>query len=116
VNVVGLSSTSYDALVSVTQAAIRAGGKLSALLAFFAVAAVAIAGGATKQQINAFQSLPANLAISPLDQKTRLYAKDKGKQVLLASFFKQDRDIITWKQVPDVVKNATLAAEDVRFY
>jgi membrane peptidoglycan carboxypeptidase len=124
-----LASTSYDALVSVTQAALRAGGKLSALLAFFAVAAiagtliacvitpaVAIAGGATKQQINAFQNLPANLDITPLDQKTRIYAKSKGKDVLLASFFSQNRDVLTWDQVPAVVKNATLAAEDVRFY
>ncbi|MGT2427334.1 transglycosylase domain-containing protein [Amnibacterium kyonggiense] len=115
--------------MSVTQAALRAGGKLSALLAFFAVAAiagtliacvitpaVALAGGATKQQINAFQSLPSTLDITPLDQKTRMYAKSNGKEVLLASFFDQDRDILTWDQVPDTVKNATLAAEDVRFY
>jgi membrane peptidoglycan carboxypeptidase len=113
----------------VTQAALRAGGKLSALLAFFAVAAiagtliaclvtpaVAIAGSATKQQITTFQSLPANLEITPLDQKTRIYAKSKGKQVLLASFFNQNRSVITWADVPQTVKNATLAAEDVRFY
>lgn len=112
-----------------TQAALRAGGKLSALLAFFAVAAiagtliacvitpaVAIAGGATKQQITAFQSLPSTLDITPLDQKARIYAKSGTKQVLLASFFEQDRDIVTWDQIPDTVKNATLAAEDVRFY
>lgn len=122
-------ATSYDALVSVTQAALRAGGKLSALLAFFAVAAiagtliaclitpaVAIAGSATKQQITTFQSLPGSLDITPLDQKTRIYAKSKGKDVLLASFFNQNRDIITWDDVPATVKNATLAAEDVRFY
>jgi membrane peptidoglycan carboxypeptidase len=124
-----VSATSYDAVVSPTQAALRVGGKLSSLLAFFAVAAVAgtliacvvtpavaIAGSATKQQINAFQSLPSSLDITPLDQKTRIYAKSKGKQVLLASFFNQNRDVIKWADVPDTVKNATLAAEDVRFY
>jgi membrane peptidoglycan carboxypeptidase len=113
----------------VTQAALRAGGKLSALLAFFAVAAiagtliaclvtpaVAIAGSATKQQITTFQSLPSSLDITPLDQKTRIYAKSGKKQVLLASFFRQNRDIIKWADVSDTVKNATLAAEDVRFY
>ncbi len=123
------SATSYDALVSVTQAALRAGGKLSALLAFFAVAAiagtliaclvtpaVAIAGSATKQQITTFQSLPGNLDITPLDQKARIYAKSGKKQVLLASFFSQNRDIVKWEDVPQTVKNATLAAEDVRFY
>jgi membrane peptidoglycan carboxypeptidase len=124
-----VSATSYDALVSAIQAALRAGGKLSALLAFFAVAAiagtliacvvtpaVAIAGSATNQQINAFQSLPGSLDITPLDQKTRIYAKDKGKTVLLASFFSQNRDVVKWQDVPKTVKNATLAAEDVRFY
>ncbi|MBW4041747.1 MAG: transglycosylase domain-containing protein, partial [Acidobacteria bacterium] len=115
--------------MSVIQAAVRAGGKLSSLLAFLAVAAVAgtliacvitpavaIAGGVTKQQIDAFQSLPANLDITPLEQKARIYAKDNGKDVLLASFFSQDRDVLAWDEVPAVVKNATLAAEDVRFY
>ncbi|WP_147392060.1 transglycosylase domain-containing protein [Amnibacterium setariae] len=115
--------------MSVTQAALRAGGKLSALLAFFAVAAiagtliaclvtpaVAIAGSATGKQIDAFQSLPENLEITPLDQKARIYAKSKGKQVLLASFFNQNRDVVKWDDIPKTVKDATLAAEDVRFY
>lgn len=112
-----------------TQAALRAGGKLSALLAFFAVAAiagtliacvitpaVAIAGTATKQQITTFQSLPSSLDIAPLDQKARIYAKSKGKDVLLASFFSQNRDVVQWADIPETVKEATLAAEDVRFY
>ena len=112
-----------------TQAALRAGGKLSALLAFFAVAAIAgtliacvltpvaaIAGSATKQQITTFQSLPSSLDITPLDQKARIYAKSGKKQVLLASFFRQNRDIVKWDAIPETVKEATLAAEDVRFY
>ena len=78
--------------------------------------AIALTGVGAKNGIGLFQNLPAKLAITPLDQKTRLYAKDNGKQVLLASFFNQDRDVLTWSQVPAVVKNATLAAEDVRFY
>ena len=115
--------------MTVTQAALRAGGKLSTLLAFFAVAAiagtlvaslvtpvVAIAGGGVKQQIDVFQKLPSSLDITPLDQKTRVYAKEKGKQVLLASFFSQNRDVVKWDAVPDTVKNATLAGEDIRFY
>jgi membrane peptidoglycan carboxypeptidase len=125
----GVRTTSYDAQVTAIQAALRAGGKLSALLAFFAVAAiagtliacvvtpaVAIGGSATKQQITAFQQLPGSMAITPLDQKTRIYAKSQGKNVLLASFFLQDRDVLKWADVPTTVKNATLAAEDVRFY
>ena len=115
--------------VSASTNLLRAGGRLSALIGFFAVAAiagtliacivlpgVAYAGSTATKQIDAFQSLPSSLSITPLDQKSRLYAKDGKKQVLLASFFDQDRDVLTWDQVPQTVKNATLAAEDVRFY
>ena len=115
--------------MSVSQAALRAGGKLSAVLAFFAVAAiagtlvaclitpaVAIAGSGVKQQITVFQSLPSNLDITPLDQKARIYAKSKGKDVLLASFFNQNRDVIQWEDVSKTVKDAALAGEDIRFY
>ena len=46
-----------------------------------------------------------------------MHSVDLGrKQELLASFFNQNRDIIKWDAVPETVKNATLAAEDVRFY
>ena len=41
VRAVAVRATSYDAQVTAIQAALRAGGKLSALLAFFAVAAIA---------------------------------------------------------------------------
>lgn len=115
--------------MSATQAFLRAGGRLSALLAFFAVAAIAgtliacivtpgiaLAGTTASKQISAFQNLPGDLEISPLDQKTRIYAKSKGKEVLLGSFFAQNRDTVTAAQVPDTVKKAAIAAEDVRFY
>ena len=115
--------------MSATRAFLTAGSKLSALVAFFAVAAIAgtliacvitpgiaIAGTAAKNQIGAFQNLPSNLEIGALDQKSRMYAKAKGKDVLLASFFNQNRDIIKMDQVPDTVKNATIAGEDIRFY
>ncbi|MFD1720737.1 transglycosylase domain-containing protein [Amnibacterium endophyticum] len=108
---------------------LSAGSRLSALLGFFAVAAVAgtliacvltpgiaLAGTAAKQQIGAFQDLPSNLEITPLDQKTRMYAMDGKKRVLLASFFNQNRESVKWDDVPATVKNATIAGEDVRFY
>ncbi len=115
--------------MSATQAFLRAGGRLSALLAFFAVAAIAgtliacivtpgiaLAGTTASKQISAFQSLPSDLEITPLDQKTRIYAKARTKQVLLASFFAQNRDIVKADQVPDTVRKAAIAAEDVRFF
>lgn len=61
-------------------------------------------------------ALPSDLKIAKLQQKTQIYAKKNGKNVLLASFYTQNRDVITWDQVPASVKNATLGAEDPRFF
>ncbi len=61
-------------------------------------------------------ALAADLKIAKLQQKTQIYAKQNGKDVLLASFYTQNRAVITWDQVPASVKNATLGAEDPRFY
>jgi membrane peptidoglycan carboxypeptidase len=63
-----------------------------------------------------FAALPADLKFTHLQQKTEIYAKDGTKNVLLASFYNQNRDVIKWADVPATVKNATLAAEDPRFY
>ena len=59
-------------------------------------------------------ALSNDLKIAKLQQKTEIYAKKHGKDVLLASFYVQNRDVITWDQVPASVKNATLGAEDPR--
>ena len=61
-------------------------------------------------------ALSSDLKIAKLQQKTQIYAKKNGKNVLLASFYMQNRDVITWDQVPASVQNATLGAEDPRFY
>jgi membrane peptidoglycan carboxypeptidase len=61
-------------------------------------------------------ALSDDLKITNLQQKTQIYARKGGKPVLLASFYAQNRDVITWDDVPDSVKNATLGAEDPRFY
>jgi len=102
---------------------------LSSLLAFFSVAgvagvlvavlltpAVALSGVGAKQGIGFFESLPADLKIGALDQRTSIYASSHGKPVLLASFYAQDRVVIPWSSVPLSVQDATIAGEDVRFY
>ena len=80
------------------------------------VPAVALTGMGAKGTIGAFENLPDDLKIGKLQQKTQIFAKRGGKDVLLASFYNQNRDVIGWKDVPAAVKNATLAAEDVRYY
>ena len=81
------------------------------------VPAVALTNMGTKSGIGLFNSLPDDYKIATnLQQKTEIYAKRGGKDVLLASFYNQNRELIGWDDVPDSVKHATLAAEDARYY
>ncbi|MGT2427052.1 penicillin-binding protein [Amnibacterium kyonggiense] len=107
----------------------RTGSAVSAFFGMLAIAvvagvmvavavtpAIALTGTTAKTGISAFEDLPSDLKISALDQKTEIYAKDGDKDVLLASFFAQDRQVVTWDQISQIAKNAAVAGEDVRFY
>lgn len=107
----------------------RRGGAGSAMLGLLAVAmiagvmvtvgvapAIALTGVAAKNSIGLFENLPSDLAITNLQQKTEIYANLKGKPYLLTSFYNQNREAIRWEDVPQTVKNAVIAGEDVRFY
>ncbi len=78
--------------------------------------AIALTGVGAKNGIGLFENLPDDLKIAQLQQKTEIYANSGGKAVRIASFYNQNRVVIPWTDVPTTVKNATLAAEDVRFY
>ncbi|RZK75466.1 MAG: hypothetical protein EOO66_33815, partial [Methylobacterium sp.] len=79
--------------------------------------AVALTGMGTKSGIGLFNSLPDDYKIADdLQQKTEIYAKRGDKDVLLASFYNQNREVVKWDDIPDTVKHATLAAEDARYY
>ena len=77
--------------------------------------AIALTGTTAKNGIGLFEELPSDLKITALDQKTEIYAKDGDKDVLLASFFAQDRQVVKWDQISQIAKNAAIAGEDVRF-
>jgi membrane peptidoglycan carboxypeptidase len=78
--------------------------------------AIALTGTTAKNGIGLFEDLPSDLKITALDQKTEIYAKSGDKNVLIASFFAQDRQVVSWKEISDVAKNAAVAGEDARFY
>ncbi|MGN6445279.1 transglycosylase domain-containing protein [Amnibacterium sp.] len=101
-----------SALLGIVAVAIIAG----VLVAASVTPAVALTGTAAKQSITFFQQLPSDLAIKPLDQKTRIYAKDGSKNVEIASFYAENRQVIGWSQVSRTVENATVAGEDVRYW
>ena len=78
--------------------------------------AIALTGTTAKKGIGIFEQLPQDLTIAPLDQKTEIYAKSGGKDVLIASFYAQNRQVVGWNDISQVAKNAAIAGEDVRFY
>lgn len=101
-----------SALLGIVGIAVVAGLMLSVgVLPAVALTSMGATGGS-----GLFAALPEDLKITNLQQKTEIYAKDGKKDVLLASFYNQNRELIAWDDVPATVKNATLAAEDVRFY
>ncbi|MDQ1512528.1 MAG: hypothetical protein QOC59_370, partial [Microbacteriaceae bacterium] len=78
--------------------------------------AIALTGVGAKNGIGLFETLPADLKIASLQQKTEIYATSHGKPKQIASFYNQNREVVPWSDVPDTVKRATLAAEDIRYY
>src|SRR4051794_25268830 len=64
--------------------------------------AIALTGTTAKNGIGLFEELPSDLTIAPLDQKTEIYAKDGDKDVLIASFFAQNREVVAWNAISAV--------------
>ncbi len=75
--------TAFSAFLGMIAVAVIAG----VMVAVAVTPAIALTGTAAKDGIGLFEDLPSDLKITPLDQKTRIYAKSGGKQVLLASFY-----------------------------
>lgn len=87
------------------------------LLAGAVTPVIALGGLAASNSMAYFESLPDYLAITPLSQKSNIYAMNTdGTPVLLASFYDQNRVEVGWDQVSQFVKDATIAGEDPRYY
>ncbi|MCP2372277.1 membrane peptidoglycan carboxypeptidase [Agromyces terreus] len=79
--------------------------------------ALATVGMAASGTIDMFERLPGYLRIGELSQKSNIYAtRSDGTNVLLASFYDQNRVEVGWDQISDFAKDATVAGEDPRFY
>ncbi|GAA3760550.1 transglycosylase domain-containing protein [Microbacterium kribbense] len=78
--------------------------------------AVAVTGAAATSAIDMFNNLPSVLKIDKLSLPTTLVYKDKGKEVTLATYYDQNRDPVTFKQIAPVMRDAILSSEDPRFY
>lgn len=87
------------------------------LLGFVVTPAVATTGISANGTAGLFDELPDYLKLTDLAEKTSLYAKDKdGKEVLLASFYAQNRVTVPLTEISPYVIDAAVAAEDPRFY
>jgi membrane peptidoglycan carboxypeptidase len=86
------------------------GGLLTAGLVMPTVAA---ANTATDLSIEAFEDLPSELERKPLSEKSTLLAADG---TVLATFFAENRVVVSLEQVSVQMQNAVIATEDKRFY
>lgn len=86
------------------------GGLLTAGLVLPTVAA---ANTATDLSIQAFDDLPSELEPGPLSEKSTMLAADG---TVLATFFAENRVVVSLDQVSPLMQAAVIATEDKRFY
>jgi membrane peptidoglycan carboxypeptidase len=76
--------------------------------------AVALPGLVAKAGADQFDALPTVLTMPQLPQITYVYASD-GK-TLIATFYDENRRLVSLSDVAPVMREALVAAEDMRFY
>ncbi|MDI3213989.1 transglycosylase domain-containing protein [Arthrobacter sp. AL12] len=83
------------------------------LVASLAVPGVAAAGVAVSRSIIFFNNLPAELAVDPPSQSTKVLSAD-GKPI--ATFFAENRVKVRLDEMSPYIRDAIVAIEDSRFY
>ena len=83
------------------------------LVAGLAVPAAALGGTSAKYVAQGIESLPAELTITPVADKTVILMSD-GKP--LAELFDENRTVVTLDQIAPIMRTAQVAIEDTRFY
>src|SRR6187401_2952657 len=87
---------------------------IGALVAAAAIPAGAVLLSAAHWSAQQRAELPEQLLNPPTAQVTRVYAND-GK-TLITTFYDEDRHDVALGQIATVMQQATVAAEDVRYY
>ena len=83
------------------------------LVAGLALPVVGGLGLVARDSADGFDSLPAELEIPPLPERSRLLAADGS---LIATFFYENRVSVPLTEVAPVMRKAVIAIEDARFY
>lgn len=94
---------------------------LSAVAGLLVTASVtpvlAMTGVAGTQALTLFDKLPEKLnPITPMEQSTIYATGPDGNEVVLASFYEQNRVPVTYEQIAPVLYDAILSSEDKNFY
>jgi membrane peptidoglycan carboxypeptidase len=85
-----------------------------AVVAAAAFPVIAIVGLSAKAGSDAFADLPTTLDVPIPPQISTLYASDA--KTVIAYFYDENRHDITLAEIPQVMRDAIIAAEDNRFY
>ena len=87
------------------------------LVAVMVTPGLAVTSMATSATIGVFDNLPENLVFGEQPQENKIVAKGAdGSDVTIATVYSQNREEVKWDEVAQVVKDATVAGEDRRFY
>ncbi|MCU1513294.1 MAG: penicillin-binding protein, partial [Microbacteriaceae bacterium] len=101
-------------------------GALAGLVGFSAIAgilvtamvtpAIAVTSMTAQGGIGVFEDLPEFITLGTQSQRNEIYAKQGGKDVLIATTYKQNRQEVSADAVSQFLKDAVVAGEDRRFY
>jgi membrane peptidoglycan carboxypeptidase len=78
--------------------------------------ALAVTSMTAQGSIGIFENLPDSIKIGTQAQQNQIFGKSGGKDVLLATIYKQNRQVVGWDDVSPLLKQAAVAGEDRRFY
>ena len=84
------------------------------VVAAAAFPAIALGGLVAKASADGFGDLPSELKVQTPPQITFLYASDN--KTLLGTFYAENRLQIPLADIPKIMRDAIIAAEDERFY
>jgi membrane peptidoglycan carboxypeptidase len=87
-----------------------------ALVATAVTPLAAVTGVTMRDSLQAFASLPADIAIGDHEQRNEIYGTRDGQPVRIADVYDQNREDLTWDEVSPFLKDAAVAGEDRRYY
>lgn len=105
----GTRATGPGKLLGFVAASVLAGVLVAGLL----VPGAAVAGAALSGSNALFASLPAELAVEPPSQSTKVLASD-GQ--IIATFYAENRSSVPLDEMSPYLKDAIVAIEDSRFF